>query len=568
MKKTDLIGYNYAKDVVNGEIIANKWVKLECRRYIDRLDGKEEDIYFDYEDCEILYSLLAIINYSTGFYANKPVINHIVGFQSMVLENIFCLYYKETDEFNNRIPVIEECYLEIGRKSGKSFISALILLLSALMSEPFSQIAIGGKTRDISGLVFKAIKELIKSSPAIRNRFKINRTEIICKINETVINNLSGEADTINGKLLSCYVVDECSNMQDSSVVDALKLSQMSTKRRLAIYISTQYDNPVNVFNDLLDYHRKVLLGVIPARNTFGLLFELDEADDFKDEKNWAKASPLQMGFENGRDFLRQEYQKGLTIPSAMREFQIKILNMKLTKQKAENLVKYEDWKKGEMEELNFKGKNVVIGVDLSVSIDLSGLTIGYMENNCYYFKAVGFLGRDSLAERQEKYDYLLGEQRGECFLNQGRTVNYSFIKDYILSIEEKFGCKIKMMVFDSYNANLLAEELSEIMKIPVIFLKQTYSELDSPCKELQRSSMENRLYHLKSTLYDIHCVDTLVAQGKSGQVMPDKQTRRSNKYHIDLMSSTVFCCWGLQNLKNYVPVDFNARILSGDWSC
>lgn len=568
MKKTDLIGYNYAKDVVDNKIVANKWVKLECQRYIDRLDGKEEDIYFDYEDCEILYSLLAIINYSTGFYANKPVLDHIAGFQSLILENIFCLFYKETDEFGNRIPVIEECYLEIGRKSGKSFISALILLLSSLMSEPFSQIAIGGKTRDISGLVFKQIKELIKSSPAIRNKFKINRTEIICKINETVINNLSGEADNLNGKLLSCYVVDEVANMQDSAVIDAMKLSQMSTQRRLAIYISTQYDNPVNVFNDLLDYQRKILLGVIPARNTFSLMFELDKNDDFKDEKNWIKASPLQTMFSNGMDFLRGEYQKGLTIPSALREFQIKILNMKLTKQKSENLIKYEDWKKGEIEELDFRGKEIVVSLDLSVSIDLSGLALGFEENNCYYFKAVGFLGRDSLRERTERYDYLLGEQRGECFLNSGRTVNYGFIKDYILSIEEKFNCKIKMIVADSYNANLLADELSEILKVPVIFLRQTYNELDSPTKELQRASMEDRLYHQKSTLYDIHCTDTLVAQGKSGQVMIDKQSRSTKKYHIDLMSTTVFCLWGLMHLKDYVPIDFNQRILSGSWGC
>lgn len=567
MKKTDLIGYNYAKDVVNGEIISNKWIKLECQRYINRLDGLEEDIYFDFQDCEILYSLLAIINYSTGFYANKPIIDHIAGFQSMILENIFCLFYKERDEFGERIPVVEECYLEIGRKSGKSFISALILLLSSLMSEKFSQIAIGGKTRDISGLVFKQIKELIKSSPAIRSKFKINRMEIICKINETVINNLSGEADNLNGKLLSVYVVDEVSNMQDSSVIDALKLSQMSTKRRLAIYISTQYETPINTFNDLLDYHKKILMNVLPARNTFGLLFELDENDDFKDEKNWIKASPLQMTFQNGIDFLRQEYQKGLTIPSAMREFQIKILNMKLTKQKADNLIKFEDWKKGELEELDFKGKEVVLGIDLSVSIDLSGLTLGFKENGCYYFKSIGFLGRDSLAERQEKYDYLLGEQQGECILNEGRVVNYSFIKDYILSIEKNFGCKIKMLVFDSYNANLLAEELSEILKVPVIFLKQTYSELSSPCKELQRASMEQKLFHLKSTLYDIHCADTLVSYGKSGEIMPDKQSRKTKKYHIDLMSSTVFSMWGLMHLREYVPVDFNAKILSG-WGC
>lgn len=32
--KKDLKGYKWAKEVVEGKFIANKWVKLECKRYV------------------------------------------------------------------------------------------------------------------------------------------------------------------------------------------------------------------------------------------------------------------------------------------------------------------------------------------------------------------------------------------------------------------------------------------------------------------------------------------------------------------------------------------------------
>lgn len=40
MDKKDLKGYKWAKEVVEGKFIANKWVKLECKRYVDRLEGQ------------------------------------------------------------------------------------------------------------------------------------------------------------------------------------------------------------------------------------------------------------------------------------------------------------------------------------------------------------------------------------------------------------------------------------------------------------------------------------------------------------------------------------------------
>lgn len=80
-------------------------------------------------------------------------------------------------------------------------------------------------------------------------------------------------------------------------IVDALKLSQMSVNSsRLAIYISTAFDNEQNVFKDMVDWYKKVLVGALEdSGNTFGLIYELDAEDDYTDSTKWEKASPLQM---------------------------------------------------------------------------------------------------------------------------------------------------------------------------------------------------------------------------------------------------------------------------------
>ena len=184
------------------------------------------------------------------------------------------------------------------------------------------------------------MERIIKASPKIAKYFKITRERILCKHNEAFCKNLSGEANNLNGLLLSTYIIDECANQETQEIIGALKLSQMSVQgSRLSIYISTAYDLEVNAFRELCDYYKKVLDGVIEDNKTLGLIFELDEGDDFTDENLWIKASPLQMTFEAGREFLRDEFKKALEVPSKMREFRIKILNQYLPSAKVEGFI-------------------------------------------------------------------------------------------------------------------------------------------------------------------------------------------------------------------------------------
>lgn len=541
MDKKDLRGYKWAKDVVEGHVIANKWVTLECKRYVDRLEGKVElPCFFDFKEAETIYNLLKLINYATGFYANKPIFEYAAGFQMMIWENIFCWYYKEPDENGFRKRMIEEVYLEIGRKAGKSFLCAVTEILIMLRSPKFAQHATAGKTRDISALVRDAIVEIIKASPLISKHFKITRDKIECKLNECTTKHLSGEANNINGLLLSSFIVDEVANQEDGTIIGALKLSQMSTKDRLSIYISTQYDLEFNAFNDLLEYHKNILLGVDDETiNTFGLLFELDEGDDFNDENVWYKANPLQMSLENGRNFLRQEYKKGLQIPSAMKEFRIKILNERLSGVLENGYIDFEKWKEGKLNEIDLEGKEVTIGIDLSLTTDLTAVSIMYKEDDKYYLTSHGFLPEETLPERREKIDYRNFQDKGYCTITPGAIVNYTIVEDYIRNIEDKYNCKIKYIVSDPFNAMQMMESLSKDYE--VILLKQTYSNLSPAIKQFRDDVYLGKVFYENNKLLDWCMSNTTTIKGRTtDDILLAKENK--NKTRIDLVVASIFC--------------------------
>ena len=259
MEIKDLKGYQWAREVVSGEFLANKWVKLECQKYIDRLEKLQyqEDFnyYFDLNECHIIYSMLKYINFGSGAYIGKPFRDYLAGFQYMILENIFC-WLSKTEGKNDMM--IQDVILQISRKNSKSVLSALIEILILLRSPKFSQHAIAGKNKNISALIKKDMERIIKSSPKLQKYFKITNEQILCKSNESFCRNLAGDSSSLDGLLLQSFIVDECANLPNQDLIGVLKLSQMSVSgSRLAIYISTANTLEICAFYDLVDYYKK-----------------------------------------------------------------------------------------------------------------------------------------------------------------------------------------------------------------------------------------------------------------------------------------------------------------------
>lgn len=542
----NLLGLQWAKDVVAGKFVANKWVKLECQKYIDRV-GKLQyendfEFYFNLKEAKIIYGLMNFINYATGFYANKPVINHLAGFQAMTIENVFCWSAKD----NSNQKMIEEVYLEVGRKSAKSFISALIEILILLRAPKYSQHAIAGLTRDISGLIKKEMENIIKASPKIAKYFKITRERILCKHNEAYCKNLSGEANNINGLLLETYIVDEVANQETQEIIGALKLSQMSVQgSRLSIYISTAYDLEINAFRELCDYYKKVLDGVIQDNKTFGLLFELDEGDDYTDESVWIKASPLQMTMENGRKFLRDEFAKALEIPSKMREFRIKILNQYLPSAKVEGFITMDKLKKCVLGDNDFswRHRDVWLGLDLAMTTDNCSVSMAtYDSDGNIYVKSWAFIPSDKVNEKsiKEKVDYYRMIDEGYCFACGEEVVDYGFIEEFVMNLEVEYGVNIVAIGYDRFNCISTANKL-EAEGYTCIEVRQHSLVLHPATKLIEESILNGKFKYNRNQLYEINFANCKVAYDTN---LNKYVSKKKSNGKIDMVVSTIIATY------------------------
>lgn len=548
----NLKGLEWAKEVIEGKFIANKWVKLECKKYIDRIETLQhkEDFkfYFNLKEAKIIYGLLHFINLATGHCANKPFVENMVGYQAFVIENVFC-WFRKDDPTGQKM--VEEVYLQLGRKSSKSVLSAIIELLILLRAPKFSQHAIAGKTRDISALIKADMERIIKASPKIAKYFKITRERILCKHNEAFCKNLSGEANNLNGLLLSTYIIDECANQETQEIIGALKLSQMSVQgSRLSIYISTAYDLEVNAFRELCDYYKKVLDGVIEDNKTLGLIFELDEGDDYTDENLWIKASPLQMTFEAGREFLRDEFKKALEVPSKMREFRIKILNQYLPSAKVEGFIELEKVRKCSIptDKFNWYGRRVWLGLDLSQTCDNTSVTmLTYDEmTREIVAKSWAFIpNRVNEKSIKEKVDYYQMIQDGNCFIaGDEEVIDHYFVYEFIMNLEEIYGVTIEAIGYDRYNCLALAGMLTR-QGYNCIEIIQHSRFLHQPTKLLEESVLSRKFYYIENPLYEINFANCRVQYDTN---LNKYVTKKKSNGKVDMVVSTIIALYLINN--------------------
>ena len=224
-------------------------------------------------------------------------------------------------------------------------------------------------------------------------------------------------------------------------------------------------------------------------------------------------------------------------MPSTLQNFLTKHLNIFLQNDRNNKYLDFDLWKKCEVEKIDFKGKEVIVGIDASLTTDLTAISIIHKENGIYYIKSVGFLPEESLKNRREKFDYRVAEQLGECYINSGYIVDYNLLEDYIRNIPKKFGCTIKEICYDSYNMTQTAQRLSN--DFDVVEIRQNFYNLSHPTKTFREKVYLNKIRYEKSSLFDWCMSNCSTVQDKNENEMLTKKNK--NTMRIDLVAATIF---------------------------
>lgn len=527
----------YCEDVENGIEITTAEVRQQCKIFLEdyNINQHKEDFEFCFSEnkLKIINNLLKLFNYATGFVVGKNVLEGLVGFQALFLCAIFGWRYKnDLNKFRYR-----DVVLFIPRKNAKTFIIAIVLLLLMMTEQDYSEFYSICVDRDLATEVRKAMAQIISASPAIQKHFFVSESKIgiiKCLITNSFYYPRTSKANKNNAIRPAAVCCDEVGAFTDNSNIQAMRKGQLSVKNPLMIKITTAYAESNSIMLEELEYDRAVLNGTIDNPRLFALLYYCTREEAWTDEGLY-KANPLRVE-ENYKE-IREDREIAKIKASEQQEYLTKNMNIFLETDELNKYIDIEYWKKCRVDKIDFKGKNVIVGIDLSVTTDLTAVSIMYKENNIIYCMSHGFLPKDSLGKRRENIDYKKYEKLGYCDIHEGMTVNYTLVEEYIRNIEEKYNCTIETIVTDPMNAKEMVERLEK--DYDAVKLKQTFTNLSPATKEFRKKVYDGEVRYLKNELLDWNMSNAITIPGKSDDEMLAKQDK--NKQRIDMVAVLVF---------------------------
>jgi len=484
------IGIKYANDVVKGNIEVCKNIQLACQRFLNFMEDKQWEFEFIPEYVDHVLNFVSVLKHTKGPDAGQQI--ELQPFQIMLICGIYGFRHKK--DHNKRMTT--DVIVYIPRKAGKSTLTAIIGLYELLFNEAGAEVFTLATNREQASIVFDAARSMVDSMPEeLKACYRVSKYEI-GKTNDaqTVFKALSRDnKKSGDGKNASCAIIDEAAQIVDRNSIEVIHSGMVARKNPLRIYITTaSFTKETKFYEDMIAFEA-MLHGEAPDNpKWFGLLYELDPADDWRDEKTWAKANPMH-GVSVYQDAIKERCEQAKLKPAALNEFLCKTLNIYVSANTAWIDRQYWDDSIGEDKP---EPEAVFIGFDLAATRDLNAVCVlkRYSEED-YYAHFQFFLPEDGLNLIPTHYRPIFDQavRSGILKITEGNVMDDREISEYIKQQATLYN--VKEVGYDAYNAASLVARLYDY-SIPVKKVGQGMAVLNNPSKHAEKLIMQHQIKH------------------------------------------------------------------------
>ena len=503
---TEHKSYKYAQSVINREIPAPKYVIKQCRDFINICDGNSEKYFIDEEKLNKIDNILKLLIMPRGLKTGENIYDCSCGYQWLIYAAL-CVVYRENPDKRRYETII----LEVGRKNFKTFTVATIFVLLFLLEPKFSKFYSVAPDGALSREVKTAIEEILKSSPTIYYynslpRFKILRDYIEFNLTESRYIPLNYSNSRMDGKLPNVFLADEVGALPNSYAIEAMRSGQLNILNKLGCIISTKYPTANNPFEDEVNYAKKVLDGVQKDETIFSLLYEPDNADDWtNDDTILEHANPVALEIPEIWEDLLKKRARAITVESARENFLTKHCNIIYQGTGTESFIDIKDLQNCRVNKIDWKGREVYVGVDLSMTNDNTAVAICSEQDGKILADVICFIpeGRINEKNKMERLNYRQFINAGKCISCGNKTIDYGVVEDFVFKIEEKYGVTVKAIGFDRYNALSSAQKWNR--KYSTVEIRQHSDTLHPPTKLIYEKISNHEFEYEKNTLLEIN---------------------------------------------------------------
>jgi len=485
-----LIGVQYAKDVVKGNIEVCNNIRLACQRFLNFMEDKHWEYEFFPEYVEHVLDFVSILKHTKGPDAGQPIV--LEPFQVLLLCGIYGFRHKKDHEKRMTTDVI----VFIPRKAGKSTLTAVIGLYELAFNEAGAEVFTLATNREQATIVFDAARSMVESMPdEVKSWYRVSKYEIgKANDSQSMFRALSRDnKKSGDGKNASCAIIDEAAQIVDRNSIEVIFSGMVARKNPLRIYITTaSFTKDTKFFEDLTAFETMLNGDAADNPHWFGLLYGLDPQDNWKDETTWAKANPMH-GISVYQEAIKERCEQAKLKPAALNEFLCKTLNVYVSANTA--WIDRDYWDKSVGDDPG-DPEEVFIGFDLAATRDLNAVCVlkRYAEDN-YYADFKFFLPEEALNLIPTHYKGIFEQavQSKILHITEGNVMDDREISEWIKQQATLYN--VKEVGYDAYNAASLIARLHD-NSIPVKKVGQGMAVLSNPSKHVEKLIMQNQIKH------------------------------------------------------------------------
>lgn len=553
----------YIKKVITGKIDACLFVRQACTRQVNDLKKKKTKKFpyiFDRKKANRVCQFIENLSHVKGVKAGEPV--HLEDWQCFILTTVFG-WVKEDGARR-----FTQTYIEVPRGNGKSTLcSGIALYMECADGEQGAEVYSFATTREQAGIVFGDALAMARGNKDFKNYFGVtclNHSVIVLGTNSKFMAK-SSDAGTLDGLNTHCGIIDELHAHKTRHVYDVVISSIGKRAQPLVFCITTAGFYLHGICMERRKTTAKVLAGAVSIDSLFGIIYTIDEDDDWKTEKAVIKANP-NWGVSVNPDIMRGELANALVNTSAQKNYLTKHLDVWVNSDSAWlDMAKYNACIDTSFTPEDFAGKPCIYGVDLASKLDLSAVIKLFWKKNQddglihYYVWADFFLPSDTV-KNSGNTSYYGWVEDGHLRTTDGAITDIGQIEQFIIEDYKKFDTL--SVAYDPMQATQMAQGLLQD-GAPMVELYQNLKNLSEPMKTLQALMYSGRLHVLNNPVLHWNAANVVAHTDAKENIFPRKEKPEDKIDGIVALIMAFNQAIFLDVENNYVDRDEKPR----DWS-
>ena len=536
----------YARDVVEEKLPACKWHRLACERHLKdlaRADAGDWPYVWNpeltdsagrtYHPADRICRFAELMPHIKGDWAARRQLIKLERWQIFILASVFGWVNRDTGKRRFRV-----ADLFIPRKNAKSTLAAVIGNYMLAVDDEFgAEIYSGATSQDQALEVFRPALLMARATPRFLQRYgvSVNASNLAVVEKNSKFEPVIGKPG--DGASPSCAIVDEYHEHKTPELYETMQTGMGARSQPLMLVITTagsDISGPCYLHQVEL---QKILEGVIENDQRFGIVFTIDEGDDWTTEEVLRKANP-NFDISVSGDFLKLQQRDAQADPRKQNVFKTKHLNVWVAAASPWlNLYNLQQAGDPSLTMESMAREQAVVGLDLASKVDIASAVFLFRKQidgeEHFYAISRNYLP-EAAVEKPEHGHYQAWVHTGHIVATPGNMISLRQIEEDV--VESSNTVAVREVAMDAWGAREIAPSLQE-QGFEVVDVPMQVRYLSEPMKKIAALVDAGRFHHDGNPAYVWMLSNVEVKEDRNENIFPRK-LRTQNK--IDAAVATI----------------------------